>query len=60
MHQKQTAFENVVGKEESAHTEQFLFFSQCFLLKQVIVYSLIHIFDIMSLFAAELAHEVKG
>ena len=60
MHQKQTAFENDVGKEEIAHTEQFLLFSQCFLLNQVIVYSLVHIFDIMSLFTAELVHEVKG
>ena len=31
-HQQQTAFENIVGKEEIAHNEQFLLFPQCFLL----------------------------
>ena len=37
MHQQQTAFENIVGKEEIAHYEQFLLFPQCFLLNQIIV-----------------------
>ena len=37
MHQKQTAFENTVGKEEIAHNEQFLLFPRCFLLNQIIV-----------------------
>ena len=34
-HQQQTAFENIVGKGEIARYEQFLLFSQCFLLKQI-------------------------
>ena len=33
-HQQQTAFENIVGKEEIARNEQFLLFPQCFLLNQ--------------------------
>ena len=36
-HQQQTAYENIVGKEEIASNEQFLLFPQCFLLNQVIV-----------------------
>ena len=32
MHQQQTAFENIAGKEEIAHNEQFLLFPQGFLL----------------------------
>ena len=28
--QQQTAFENIVGEEEIAHSEQFLLFPQCF------------------------------
>ena len=52
--QQQTAFENIVGKEEIAHNEQFLLFPQCFLLNQRIVSPFINIFDIISLFAAEL------
>ena len=36
MHQQQTAFEKIVGKEEIAHNEQFLLFPQCFLLKSEI------------------------
>ena len=54
MDQQQTAFENIVGKEEIAHNKQFLLFPQCFLLYQVIVSHFFHIFDIISLFAAEL------
>ena len=55
MHQQQTAFENIVGKEEIAHNEQFLLFPQCFLLNQKIVFSpFVNIYDIISLFAAEL------
>ena len=54
MHQQQTAFENIVGKGEIAHNEQFLLFPQCFLLNQIIVSPFVHIFDIIfSLFAAE-------
>ena len=65
MYQQQTAFENIVGKEEIACNTQFLFFPQCFLLNQKIVSPFINIFDIISLFAAEfkslkLACEVKG
>ena len=47
------SFENIVGKEEIARNEQFLFFPQCFLLNQVIVSPFVHIFNIISLFAAE-------
>ena len=53
-HQQQTAFENIVGKEEIAHNEQFLLFPQCFLLDQKIVSPFVNIFDIISLLAAEL------
>ena len=41
-------------KGEIAHNEQFLLFPQCFLLNQIIVSPFVHIFDIISLFAAEL------
>ena len=65
MHQQQTSFENIVGKEEIAHNEQFLLFPQCFLLDQEIVSPFVNIFAIISLFTAELespklASEVKG
>ena len=49
-----TVFENIVGKGEIAHNEQFLLFPQCFLVKQMIVSPFVHIFDIISAFAAEL------
>ena len=45
MLQQQTDFENIVGKEEIAHNEQFLLFPHRFLL---------NIFDSISLFATEL------
>ena len=54
MNQQQTAFENIVGKEEIARSKQFLLFPQCFLPNQIIVVTFINIFDIISLFAAEL------
>ena len=54
MPQQQTAFENIVGKEEIARNEQFLLFPQCFLLNQKMVSPFVNIFDIISLFAAEL------
>ena len=38
-----------MGKGEIAHNEQFLLFPQCFPQNQIIV----HIFDVISLFAAE-------
>ena len=59
-HQEQTAFENIVGKEEIARNEQFLLFPQCFLLHQEIVSPFVNIFDIMSLFAAELEEPKIG
>ena len=59
MHQ-QTAFENIVGKEEIARKEQFLHFSQCFLLNQKIVSPFVNIYDIISLFAAELEEPKIG
>ena len=52
-HQYQTAFENIVGKGEIAHNEQFLLFPQCFLLNQIIACPFANSFDIISLFAAE-------
>ena len=54
MHQQQTAFENIAGKGEIARNEQFLLFPQCFLLNQITVSPFVQIFDIISLFAAEL------
>ena len=54
MHQQQTAFENIVGKGEIAHNEQFLLFPQCFQLNQITVSPFVHIFDIIFLFAVEL------
>ena len=53
MHQQQTVFENIMGREEIACNEQFLLFPQCFLLNQVIVSPFVHIFDMISLFVAE-------
>ena len=60
MHHQQTAFENIVGKEEIAHNEQFLLFTQCFLLNQKIISSYVNIYDIISLFAAELEEPKTG
>ena len=65
MHQQQTAFENIVEKEEIARYEQFLLFPEFFLLNQKIVSLFVHIFDITSSLAAELEEpklgcEVKG
>ena len=53
-HQQQTAFENIVGKEDIACNEQFLLFPQFFLLNQKIVFLFVNIFDIIYLLAAEL------
>ena len=53
MYQQQTTFQNIVGKGEIACNDQFLLFPQCFLLNQIIVSPFVHIFDIISLFAAE-------
>ena len=60
MHQHQTVFENIVGKGEIARYEQFLLFPQCFLLNQIIVFPFVHVFDIISLFAAELEVSKTG
>ena len=43
----------MVGKVEIARNEQFLLFPQCFLLNQIIVSPIAHVFDIISSFAAE-------
>ena len=59
-HQQHTAFENISGKEEIAHNEQFLLFPQCFLLNQKIVSPFVDIFDIIILFAAELEEPKIG
>ena len=40
-------------KGEIARNEQFLLFPQCFLLNQIIVSPFVHIFDIISIIAAE-------
>ena len=53
-HQQQTAFENIVGKEEIACNKQFLLSPQWFLLNQKFVSPFINIYDTISLFAAEL------
>ena len=42
-----------MGKGEIARNEQFLLFQRCFLLNQIIASPFVHIFDIISLFAAE-------
>ena len=60
MHQQQTTFENIVGKVEIAHNEQFLPFPQCFLLNQIIVPPFVYIFDIIYLFPAELEEPKIG
>ena len=49
-----------MGKEEIARNEQFLLFPQCFLLNQKIVSPFVNIFDIISLFAAELEEPKIG
>ena len=58
-HQQQTVFENIVGKGEIALNKQFLLFPQCFLLNQIIVSPIAHIFDI-SLFAVKLEEPKIG
>ena len=60
MHQQQTAFENIVGKGEIACNEQFLLFPQCFQLNQITVSQIVHMFDIVSLFAIELEEPKSG
>ena len=59
-YQQQTAFENIVGKGEIARNEQFVHFPQCFLLNKITVSPFVHIFDIISLFAARLEEPKIG
>ena len=54
MHQQQTAFENIVGKKEIA------LFTHFFLIYQKIVSQFVNIFDIISLFDAELEEPKIG
>ena len=60
MHQRQAAFENIGRKEEIACNQQFLLFSQCFLLNQEVVSPFVNTLDIISLFAAELEEPEIG
>ena len=50
----------MVGKAEIARHKQFLHFPQYFLLNQIIVSPFVHIFDIISLFAAEMQEPKIG
>ena len=59
-HHQQTAFENIVRKEDIARNEQCLLFPQCFLFNQITVFAFVHIFDIISLFSAELEEPKIG
>ena len=54
------SFNSTGGKEEMAHTEQFLLFPQCFLLNQITVSPFVHNFDIISLFVAKLEEPTIG
>ena len=60
MHQQQTGFENIVGKEEIAHYEQFLLLPQCFLLNQIIVPYLSIFLTSYFLFASQLEEATTG
>ena len=61
--QQQTVIENIVGKGEIAHDEQFLLFPPCFLLNQIFISTCVHIFDIIYLLlnwkSLKLAYKVK-
>ena len=50
----------MLGKGEIAQNKQFLFNPQCFLPNQTIAFSFGHIFDIISLFTAELEEPKIG
>ena len=58
--QQQAVFENIVGKGEIARNEQFLLFPQCFQFNQIVVYPFVHIFDIISILAAEMVKPKIG
>ena len=60
MHQQQTPFENIVGKGEIACNKQFFLFLHHFVLNQIIVSPFVHLFDVISLFAAELEESKIG
>ena len=60
MYQQQTDFENIVGKGEIAHNEQFLLFPLCFQLDQINVSPFVHIFDTIFLPAIELEEPKIG
>ena len=60
MHQQQTAFQNIVGKEEIDRNKLFLLFPQCFLINQKIVSPFVNVFDILSLFATDLEEPKIG
>ena len=49
-----------MGKGEITRNKQFLIFPQCFLLNQITVSRFVHIFEIISLFAAELEEPKIG
>ena len=64
MHQQQTAFENIVGKEEIAHKEQFLLFPQCFSINQIIaphffIFLTSYFYLLLNSKSPKLAYEVK-
>ena len=54
MHQQQTAFENIVGKEEIPRNEQFSPFPTMFSTHSDNCIPIVHISEIISLLAAEL------
>ena len=58
-HQQQTAFENIVGKEEIAHDEQFLLFPM-FSTQSENCIPICQYYDIIPLFAAELEEPKTG
>ena len=54
------SFENMLGKEEIACKEQFILFPQGFLLNKKIITLFVNIYDIISLFVAELEEPKIG
>ena len=64
MNQYRTAFENIVGKEEIPHNEQFLLFPQCFLFNQIIVLHLsifltLHLYLLLNWKSPKFAYQGK-
>ena len=60
MHEEQIDFGKNVGKGGFVRNEQFLLFPKFFLLNQIIISPFVHIFDIISLYAAELEEPKIG